>query len=85
MEVISQLYVPGPQCSAEESTPFSHRIGGLVGARASLTALEEQKQLFQCWELNCDSLVVHMTSVTQYKLLYTPHLGRKWTEGTRNF
>lgn len=40
MEVISQLHVPGPQCSAGESTHFSHRIGGLVGPRAILTALE---------------------------------------------
>jgi len=42
MEVISPHHVPGPQCSAGESTPFSYRIIGLLGPRACLTALEER-------------------------------------------
>jgi hypothetical protein len=54
-----------------------------VDPRASLTALEERKLLFRCWELNCNSLVVQLISGSLYKLLYTPHLDGNSKAGNR--
>jgi hypothetical protein len=62
MEVSGQLYTVAALPLGKEPAPATYWIGGWMGPRAALDAVEKKTIFCSCHELNPDYLVMHTTA-----------------------